>query len=163
MTAHVTDGEYYYYSRTKAGKQYSIYCRKAGSMDAAEEILLDLYVLAEQFDGGPPDPTLLFRADEQALFVWQVNKRACVVYDTSVGSRHRTGIAEFAQIAANRCFGYTEFLRQFLNRHGTATLDQINDLAASGSYETKAVHHRGEVRECDCISRIPPIGDHNRS
>ena len=33
---------YYYYSRTEEGKQYSIQCRKQGSLDAAEEVLLDL-------------------------------------------------------------------------------------------------------------------------
>src|SRR6185503_7802636 len=40
-------GEYYYYSRTEEGKQYSIYCRKKGSLDGKEEILLDLNQLAE--------------------------------------------------------------------------------------------------------------------
>ncbi len=35
-------GEYWYYSRTEQGKQYSIYCRKKGSLDAKEEIVLDL-------------------------------------------------------------------------------------------------------------------------
>ncbi len=39
--------DYFYYSRTEEGKQYSIYCRKRGSLDAAEEILLDGNVLAE--------------------------------------------------------------------------------------------------------------------
>ncbi|AFY87883.1 S9 family peptidase [Chroococcidiopsis thermalis] len=39
--------EYYYYSRTEAGKAYPIYCRKKGSLDAAEEILLDQNTLAE--------------------------------------------------------------------------------------------------------------------
>lgn len=38
----VKKGEYYYYSRTEAGKQYRIYCRKQGSLDASEEVLLDL-------------------------------------------------------------------------------------------------------------------------
>ncbi len=33
--------DYYYYTRTEEGKQYSIYCRKKGSLDAEEEILLD--------------------------------------------------------------------------------------------------------------------------
>jgi len=37
--------DYYYYTRTEEGKQYSIYCRKKGSMDASEEILLDANVL----------------------------------------------------------------------------------------------------------------------
>src|SRR5688572_9581743 len=35
-------GEYFYYSRTEEGKQYAYVCRRKGSMDGAEEILLDL-------------------------------------------------------------------------------------------------------------------------
>jgi oligopeptidase B len=40
-------GEYWYYSRTEEGKQYPYMCRRKGSMEAAEEILLDLNKLAE--------------------------------------------------------------------------------------------------------------------
>jgi oligopeptidase B len=40
-------GAHFYYSRTEKGKQYPIYCRKAGSLDAPEEITLDLNVLAQ--------------------------------------------------------------------------------------------------------------------
>ncbi len=40
-------GEYFYYTRNEKGKQYPIYCRKKGSLDAAEEILLDQNKLAE--------------------------------------------------------------------------------------------------------------------
>jgi len=40
-------GEHYYYSRNEAGKQYPIYCRKKGSLDSTEEILLDQNILAE--------------------------------------------------------------------------------------------------------------------
>ena len=47
QTAPVPVGDYYYYSRTEEGKQYSIYCRKEGSLDAEEEVLLDLNALAE--------------------------------------------------------------------------------------------------------------------
>jgi oligopeptidase B len=32
---------YYYYSRTEEGKQYPVVCRKKGSLDAAEEVVLD--------------------------------------------------------------------------------------------------------------------------
>lgn len=39
-------GEYYYYTRTEKGKEYSIYCRRYGSLDAGEEVILDLNVLA---------------------------------------------------------------------------------------------------------------------
>jgi oligopeptidase B len=41
------EGEYFYYSRTEAGKQYQIHCRKKGSMDAPEEVLLDVNELAK--------------------------------------------------------------------------------------------------------------------
>jgi oligopeptidase B len=40
-------GNYYYYSRTEEGKQYPIYARKRGSLDAPEEVTLDLNVLAQ--------------------------------------------------------------------------------------------------------------------
>ena len=40
-------GNSFYYSRTVEGKQYPIYCRKQGSLDASEEILLDLNELAK--------------------------------------------------------------------------------------------------------------------
>lgn len=38
---------YFYYSRTEKGKNYRIYCRKKGSLEAPEEVLLDLNALAE--------------------------------------------------------------------------------------------------------------------
>ena len=38
---------YYYYTRTEEGKQYSKYCRKKGSISAAEEVLLDIDALAK--------------------------------------------------------------------------------------------------------------------
>lgn len=41
------DNGYYYYSRDEKGKQYSIQCRKKGSVDAAEEIIFDENKLAE--------------------------------------------------------------------------------------------------------------------
>ncbi|HUE97764.1 MAG TPA: hypothetical protein VMN99_00840, partial [Anaerolineales bacterium] len=40
-------GEYFHYSRTEEGKQYPIYCRKKGSLNSREEILLDQNDLAE--------------------------------------------------------------------------------------------------------------------
>ena len=42
-------GGYFYYSRTEEGKQYPIRCRKLGSLEAAEEITLDLNALAEGY------------------------------------------------------------------------------------------------------------------
>ena len=40
-------GDYWYYSRTEEGKQYPYMCRRKGTMEGAEEILLDLNKLAE--------------------------------------------------------------------------------------------------------------------
>ena len=40
-------GDYWYYSRTEEGKQYPYMCRRKGTMEGQEEILLDLNELAE--------------------------------------------------------------------------------------------------------------------
>src|SRR5882757_9154991 len=41
------EGGYYYYSRTEAGKQYQIHCRKKGGLDAPEEVVIDVNELAK--------------------------------------------------------------------------------------------------------------------
>ena len=41
------DGEYFYYSRWEAGKQYQIYGRKKGSLEAPEQITIDVNELAK--------------------------------------------------------------------------------------------------------------------
>ncbi len=41
------EGDYFYYTRVEAGKQYPIRCRKKAMMDAPEEILLDINELAK--------------------------------------------------------------------------------------------------------------------
>jgi oligopeptidase B len=46
LSVPVRIGGYYYYSRTEEGKQYPYRCRRKGSMNGAEEILLDLNALA---------------------------------------------------------------------------------------------------------------------
>ena len=40
-------GDYFYYTRTEEGKQYSLFARKKGSADAEEEVLLDQNKMAE--------------------------------------------------------------------------------------------------------------------
>jgi oligopeptidase B len=41
------EGQHFYYARTEEGKQYGIHCRKHGTLDAPEEIILDVNALAE--------------------------------------------------------------------------------------------------------------------
>jgi oligopeptidase B len=47
LSVPVRQGDYFYYSRTEEGKQYPIRCRKEGSLDAKEEVLLDLNELGK--------------------------------------------------------------------------------------------------------------------
>jgi oligopeptidase B len=42
LSVPVRRGDWLYYTRTEEGKQYPIQCRRKGSMEAAEEVLLDL-------------------------------------------------------------------------------------------------------------------------
>ncbi|MGH9967869.1 MAG: S9 family peptidase [Pyrinomonadaceae bacterium] len=42
-------GNYFYYTRTEQGKQYPTYCRKLGTLDAKEEVVLDQNELAKGF------------------------------------------------------------------------------------------------------------------
>jgi oligopeptidase B len=46
VSAPVQIDDYLYYQRMEAGKQYAIYCRRYQTMDAPEEILLDVNALA---------------------------------------------------------------------------------------------------------------------
>jgi len=46
-TAPYRENGYYYYSRTREGLQYPIYCRKRGSLTAPEEVILDQNELAK--------------------------------------------------------------------------------------------------------------------
>ena len=62
---------YYYYRRTDEGKQYYKYCRKKGSPDAKEEILLDVdkmaeghpYYAAVGYDISPDNKLMAFGVD----------------------------------------------------------------------------------------------------
>ena len=47
VSAPYKHGEYYYYYRLEEGQEYPVYCRRKGSMNAGEEILLDVNKEAE--------------------------------------------------------------------------------------------------------------------
>lgn len=47
-SAPVAYGGYLYYTRTEEGKQYAIHCRRRGSMDAEEQVLVDLNGIVEE-------------------------------------------------------------------------------------------------------------------
>jgi oligopeptidase B len=43
-------GDYFYYTRFEDGKEYPIHCRKRGSLDAPEEVLINVDAMAEGFE-----------------------------------------------------------------------------------------------------------------
>ncbi|WP_425361736.1 S9 family peptidase [Candidatus Tisiphia endosymbiont of Mystacides longicornis] len=47
QSTYVKKDNYYYYTRTEENAEYPIYCRKIGSIDAPEEIILDINVIAK--------------------------------------------------------------------------------------------------------------------
>src|SRR5262245_39560483 len=47
LTVPYKQGDYFYYTRTEKGKQYPIRCRKRGSLDGKEEVILDANELAK--------------------------------------------------------------------------------------------------------------------
>src|ERR1700730_2698953 len=55
-------GGHFYYSRTEKGKQYPIYCRKAGGLDAPGEVTLDLNATAEKV------ASVAWAADNMTIF-----------------------------------------------------------------------------------------------
>ena len=71
---------YYYYSRFEKDLEYRIHCRKQGSLDAEEEIILDENALAEGYDyfsiGGmsisPDNKWLAFGVDTVSRRVYEV-------------------------------------------------------------------------------------------
>ncbi|MDA8016275.1 MAG: S9 family peptidase [Thermoanaerobaculia bacterium] len=50
LSVPVQEDGYYYYTRTEEGKPYAIFCRKKGSLEAEEQVVLDANVLAEGHD-----------------------------------------------------------------------------------------------------------------
>jgi oligopeptidase B len=50
MSVPVRKDGYFYYTRFEEGKEYPIYCRKKGNLEAGESILADVNVLAEGHD-----------------------------------------------------------------------------------------------------------------
>ena len=65
------DGGHFYYSRTRKGKQYRIYCRRPGSVDGPEQVILDVNEAAKghkfyalgAFDVSPDGNLLAFSSD----------------------------------------------------------------------------------------------------
>ncbi|MCC8467782.1 MAG: S9 family peptidase [Rickettsia endosymbiont of Eriopis connexa] len=70
-SVYVKKKDYYYYHRVEGDKNYPIYCRKYNSMEAHEEIILDVNLLAP--NGGFTDVAKVAISPDQNLMAYSVN------------------------------------------------------------------------------------------
>jgi oligopeptidase B len=109
-------GEYFYYWRLQAGQQYRIFCRKRGSLDAPEEVLVDENALAEGheycrlqvFQPSPDHRLLAYSVDFTGAYIFDM-----YVKDLESGQLVAGPIPNTAWTAGwasdNRTLFYTEF------------------------------------------------------
>lgn len=108
------DNGYYYYTRYEEGQEYPVYCRKQGSLDAEEEIILDVNEMAEphpyyrvgRYDISLDNRWMAFTADTVGRRQYTV-----LVKDLATGDIHETGIShaggDVSWAADNKTFFYT--------------------------------------------------------
>ena len=73
----VREGEFFYYTRTEEGRDYPIYARKPGSLDAEEEVILDVNALAEGHDYYAAFPEVSSAGD---MMAWAEDTRGRRIY-----------------------------------------------------------------------------------
>jgi len=128
------EGEYFYYVRTEAGKQYPIRCRKKASADASEEILLDINELAKgrtfmsvaAFAVSPDGNRLAYSFDNTGFRQYQLAVKDLRSGKTLVDHADRVGSVVWA--SDNQTIFYTQedpvSKRQFrLYRHTAGAAD----------------------------------------
>jgi oligopeptidase B len=85
---------YFYYSRTETGKQYPIYCRRKGSLEAPEQVLLDLNEMAR-------------REKFMSLGDWDVSDDGNVLAYTTDNTGFRDYKLQIKDLATGRPFSET--------------------------------------------------------
>ena len=128
------EGDYFYYSRTEQGKQYPIYARKKSSLEAPEEVILDVNKLAEgkkfmsvsAFDVSDDGNLLAFSTDDTGYRQYKLQVKDLRTGEMLPDTVARTGSVLWA--ADNKSIFYTvenDAKRQYrLYRH---TLGDPND------------------------------------
>ena len=150
---------YYYYSRFEKNKEYAIHCRKKGSLDAKEEIILDENELAEGYDYfalydkyvSPDNNWLAFNIDTLSRRFYTIyfkDLRTGKILDTSIPNTEGDDIAWAND---NKTIFYTTknkttLLSEKIYRHKLGT-DSSNDVMVyhekdiefySGVYRSKS-------------------------
>jgi oligopeptidase B len=152
------EGDYFYYVRTEAGKQYPIRCRRKGSMDAPEEILLDINELAKgqvfmsvaAFDVSPDGELLAYSYDNTGF-----RQYTLAVKDLRTGktlSDHAERVGSVVWANDNQTIFYTQedevAKRQYrLYRHtaGSANPDPLVYEEKDERFEVEAYKTRSQA------------------
>jgi oligopeptidase B len=99
------DNGYWYYSRTEEGKQYPIYARRKGSMEAPEQVILDVNALAEgkQFMSiasvavSPDGNLLAYTTDETGFRQYRLHVKDLTTGEVHPETAERVTAVEWAQ------------------------------------------------------------------
>lgn len=108
----VFDRGFYYYTRTVEGQQYPIHCRKRGSLDAPEEVLLDLNAIAA--DGSFVEVGEFEVSDDGNLLAYSLDRTGFRAYTLHVKNlntgaelaEHADDVKSIAWAADNRTLFY---------------------------------------------------------
>lgn len=114
LSVPVRHGDYFYYYRNEEGEQYKIYCRKKGSLEGEEEILLDVNQLAEgkefmrvgTYEISPDHSHLAFSTDEKGNERYQMHFKNLVTGEMYTESIDNTA-GDLAWASDNKTVFYT--------------------------------------------------------
>ncbi|MBN2382900.1 S9 family peptidase [bacterium] len=129
--------QYFYYSRTEKGKQYSIHCRKKDYLDAPEEIILDVNEIARDHDYFTLDATYISPDHRYYAYTADVTgqeKFELAIKDLTIGqmlSDRIPNISSFAWANDNLTFFYTidnEANRSYQAYRHVLGTDPVNDV-----------------------------------
>ena len=81
LSVPVKEGDFFYYSRTEDGRDYPVHARKRGSLDAEEEVILDVNALAEGHDFFAAFPEVSSAGD---MMAWAEDTRGRRIYTVRV-------------------------------------------------------------------------------
>ena len=152
------EGDYFYYVRTEAGKQYGIRCRRKGSMDAPEEVVLDVNELAKgqafmsvaAFAVSPDGNLLAYSYDNTGFRQYTLAVKDLRTGKTLVDHEERVGSAVWA--TDNKTIFYTQEdavskrqYRLYRHRAGTAGPDDLVYEEKDERFEVEAAKTRSNA------------------
>jgi len=160
-------GGYFYYSRYSAGKQYPIFCRKKGTLDGLEEVLLDqneladgkLYCSVGALSVSPDETKLAYSVDfggQEVYALYIKDMQSGRLYPESIGSisgsAYERGGVEWANDSQTLFYvTLDKFLRpDKLRRHSLGTDPEQDVILLHETDETFSLFVR-KSRDNACI------------